>query len=309
MSYLGELAALGTAFFWAFTVIFFSKASKRAGAFNVNKVRLLMAVVIYAIVLLILKGSLFHQDLNSSQLFWLGLSGFIGLVLGDLCMLKALVIIGPRLMTLIFSTSPIMTTIIAWVFLGEKLGILDVLGISVTVAGVSWIVSEGRPDIHERPEFSKKHADSGSYQKGVILALGASLGQAIGLVLAKQGMTNAGSDIDPMLASFVRMLIACAIIWLISAFRGKLNEAAAIFRNKATFSLTLSGSICGPFLGVWLSLLALNYISTGVAATLNATVPIMIIPIMFILYQEKTSVRALAGAVIAVAGVSLLFIT
>ena len=309
MTYLGELAALGTAFFWAFTAIFFSKASKRAGAFNVNKVRLLMAVIIYAIVLLILKGSLFHQDLNSLQLFWLGLSGFIGLVLGDLCIFKALVIIGPRLTTLIFSTTPIMTTIIAWVFLGEKLGLLDVIGISVTVAGVSWIVSESRPGIQKQTEFSKKHPDSGSYRKGVFLALGASLGQALGLVLAKQGMTNAGSDIDPMLASFVRMLIACAIIWFISACRGKLNEVAAIFTNKETFNLTLGGSVCGPFLGVWLSLLALNYISTGVAATLNATVPIMIIPILFILYQEKTSVRALAGAVIAVAGVALLFIS
>jgi len=309
MSNIGELAALGTAFFWAFTAIFFSEASKRAGAFNVNKVRLLMAVVIYAIVLVILNGSPFHQDLNASQLFWLGLSGFIGLVLGDLCIFKALVIIGPRLTTLIFSTTPIMTTIIAWIFLGEKLGMLDVLGISITVAGVSWIVSESRPHIQERPEFSKKHPDSGSYQKGVILALGASLGQAIGLVLAKQGMTNVGSDIDPMLASFVRMLFATVIIWLISAFRGKLNEAAAIFTNRETFKLTLGGSVCGPFLGVWLSLLALNYISTGVAATLNATVPIMIIPIMFILYQEKSSFRALAGAVIAVLGVALLFIT
>ncbi|MEE8149449.1 MAG: DMT family transporter [candidate division Zixibacteria bacterium] len=309
MPYLGELAALGTAFFWAFTAIFFSKASERAGAFNVNKVRLLMAVLIYAIVLLILNGSLFHQDLNSSQLFWLGLSGFIGLVLGDLCIFKALVIIGPRLTTLIFSTTPIMTTIIAWVFLGEKLGILDLLGITVTVAGVSWIVLEGRPDNQERQEISKKHPDSGSYQKGVILALGASLGQAIGLVLAKEGMTNAGSEIDPMLASFVRMLIACAIIWIVSAFRGKLNEVAAIFTNKETFKFTLGGSMCGPFLGVWLSLLALNYISTGVAATLNATVPIIVIPIMYILYREKSSVRALAGALIAVLGVALLFIS
>ncbi|MEE8404085.1 MAG: DMT family transporter [candidate division Zixibacteria bacterium] len=309
MPYLGELAALGTAFFWAFTAIFFSKASERAGAFNVNKVRLLMAVVIYAIVLLILNGSLFHQDLNTSQLFWLGLSGFIGLVLGDLCIFKALVIIGPRLTTLIFSTTPIMTTIIAWVFLGENLGILDLLGITVTVAGVSWIVLEGQPDIRERMQISKKHADSGSYQKGVILALGASLGQAIGLVLAKEGMTNAGSEIDPMLASFVRMLIACAIIWIVSAFRGKLNEVAAIFTNKETFKFTLGGSICGPFLGVWLSLLALNYISTGVAATLNATVPIIVIPIMYILYREKSSVRALAGALIAVLGVALLFIS
>ena len=309
MTYLGELAALGTAFFWAFTAIFFSKASQRAGAFNVNKVRLLMAVVIYAIILLILKGSLFHQDINSLQLFWLGLSGFVGLVLGDLCIFKALVIIGPRLTTLIFSTTPIMTSIIAWVFLGEKLGLLDVLGVTVTVAGVSWIVAAGRRDNQKLPVFSKKRADSGSYQKGVILALGASLGQAIGLVLAKQGMSNAGFEIDPMLASFVRMLIACAIIWLVSAFRGKLNEVALIFKDKATFKLTLSGSICGPFLGVWLSLLALNYISTGVAATLNATVPIMVIPIMFIFYREKTSVRALAGAVIAVLGVALLFIT
>ena len=63
----------------------------------------------------------------------------------------------------------------------------------------------------------------------------------------------------------------------------------------------------GPFLGVWLSLVAVSMIPTGIAATLNATTPILIIPVVIAYYREKVSYRALVGAVLAVGGMALLF--
>ena len=57
MPCIGEAAALGTALLWSFTSIFFSEAGKRIGAFKVNKIRLLIAVLIYGLVLLIKSGS------------------------------------------------------------------------------------------------------------------------------------------------------------------------------------------------------------------------------------------------------------
>lgn len=136
MEYIGEAAGLATAFFWALTSIFFAEAGKLIGSFRVNVIRLLIAVGIYTGLLLLTTGRLLPVDINQSQVFWLTLSGLIGLILGDGCGFKALVMIGPRLTSLLYATAPIMATIIAWLFLGEKLGGWSLFGIGLTVAGL-----------------------------------------------------------------------------------------------------------------------------------------------------------------------------
>ena len=308
MPYPGEFAALATALFWAFTSIFFSEAGKRIGSFNVNCIRLVMAVIIYAIMLTFTTGSPIPSNINSIQLFWLGLSGFVGLVLGDSCGFKALVMIGPRMMTLLYATAPIFASFIAWIFLGENLRPLDMLGIAVTIGGVGWVITE-RNAQNFNSNNNSEHPDSGSLRKGILLGLGAALGQALGLVLAKQGMMYSGEAIGAMPASFIRMVIATIIIWIVSAFRGNLGGIFGSLKDAKAIKLCLGGTFFGPFLGVWMSLVALEYIRTGVAATLNSTTPIMIIPVVIYYYKERVSWRAVIGAIIAVGGVTILFLT
>ncbi len=308
MPYPGEFAALATALFWAFTSIFFSEAGKRIGSFNVNCIRLAMAVIIYAVLLTITTGHPIPSNINSAQLFWLGLSGLVGLVFGDSCGFKALVIIGPRLMTLLYATAPIFASIIAWIFLGENLRPLDMLGIAVTIGGVGWVITERNAN-HFTPNENSSHPDSGSLRKGLVLGLGAAVGQALGLVVAKQGMMYSGVTVDAMSASFIRMVTATVIIWIISAARGKLGGIFGSLKDKQAVKLCLGGTFFGPFLGVWMSLVALEYIRTGVAATLNATTPIMIIPVVIYYYKERVSWRAVIGAIVAVGGVTILFLT
>lgn len=309
MPYAGEIAALTTAALWAVTSIFFSEAGKRIGSFNVNNIRLVMAVIIYAVMMTITTGSPIPTDINSKQLFWLGLSGFVGLVFGDSCGFKALVMIGPRLMTLLYSTAPIFASLIAWIFLGESLRFIDVLGITITIAGVSWVITERKANHQINNSNDKSHPDSGSFRKGILLGLGAGLGQGLGLVLAKQGMMYSGNSIAAMPASFIRMLVATVCIWLIAAATGKVGGVVSKVKDLKGMKLTLGGAFFGPFLGVWMSLLALEYIRTGVAATLNATTPIMIIPVVMFYYKERVSWRAFIGAIIAVGGVTILFLT
>jgi len=307
MAHQGELAALATAIFWAVTSIFFSEAGKRIGSFNVNKIRLVMAVAIYSILLTFTTGSPVPAGVNKHEIFWLGLSGFVGLVIGDSCGFKALVMIGPRLMTLLYSTAPIMASIVAWVFLGEKLKPVDLLGISVTMAGVAWVITEKRSQ-NKNSSVSHEHPDQGSFRRGILLGFGAALGQALGLVLAKKGMLHAGGTVSAMPASFIRMVTATLSIWTISAFRGKLGGVVTALKDSKAIRLCFGGTFFGPFLGVWMSLVALQYISTGVAATLNATTPVMIIPLVMIYYKERVSIRAITGALLAVSGVTILFL-
>lgn len=308
MQYAGELAALATALCWSFTAIFFSEAGRRIGSFRVNAIRLVFAVVIYCVILWLTYGRLFPADLNSAQVFWLALSGLIGLVIGDGCGFKALVMIGPRLTTLLWSTAPIMATVIAWVFLGERLNLVNMIGISITMAGVSWVVAERKFKSSNHFDLHDEHPDSGTLFKGVMLGLAAALGQAAGLVLSKYAMLDLGSTVDAMPASFIRMLASMILIWAYALVRGQLIDTLKGFKHKPAMLFATGGAIFGPFLGVWTSLIAVMYIPAGIAATLNATTPIWIIPNVIMFYKEKVTLRAVIGALVAVLGVAILFL-
>lgn len=301
MEQIGQIAALSTAFFWSLTAIFFSKSGELVGAIFLNKIRLLFAVIIYASIIFVLYGSVIPEGINSTQYFWLGISGVVGLALGDSFLFKALLVIGPRLTTLIFSCNPIITTTVAWFFLGEKLSPINLFGIALTTSGILWVILE-----KQNGNGKNKHLDKKTLIKGVLLALGGATGQALGLILTKQGMSHSGGEIDPLMASYIRLLFALVAIWTVSGLSGHLPNVLRAMGNKKAMLYAFGGTIVGPFLGVWMSLVAIKYISTGIAATLNSLVPIMIIPVVMIVYKEKISPRSWIGAILAVVGVSLL---
>ncbi|MFH1374541.1 MAG: DMT family transporter [bacterium] len=308
MPYTGELAGLATALLWAFTSIFFAQAGRLVGSFTVNNIRLLVAVVVYAVVVLLTTGSLWPRDLNQQQLFWLGLSGVVGLVIGDGCGFKALVMIGPRLATLIYAGAPVMATIMAWPFLGEHLSLMNLLGIAVTLGGITWVVLERRYDSDNRFGLDQDHPDRGTLFKGVLLGIVAALGQAAGLVLAKQGMVGAGGDLAPLEAAYVRMVVSLVVIWILAAGRGQMIQTIRAMKNGRALSFCVAGAIVGPFLGVWMSLVSVKYIPAGLAATLNSTTPVLVLPLVARWYKEKVTFRAAVGAVVTVAGVAMIFL-
>jgi drug/metabolite transporter (DMT)-like permease len=303
MPYAGEAAALATAFLWSFTSIFFSEAGQRIGSLRVNKIRLLMAAVIYACVMWFTSGTPVPLGINGDALFWLCLSSLIGLVIGDTFLFKAFTDIGPRLTTLIFASSPIMATIVAWVFLDEKLGGWELIGIVVTLSGIAWVVLE------RRLPSDKFHTHGKQFTTGVVYAFIGSFGQAVGLVTSKEAMLNTGVVIDPFEASFVRIIFAVVVIWIVALVRHKLSDTLKAVRNREAMLFTLGGTIVGPFLGIWMSLVAVSLIAAGVAATLNSMVPVLVIPLVIFYYKEKVSPRAVIGALVAVGGVAILFLS
>ena len=216
MNFIGEIAALATAFFFAMTALIFTSTGRSVGSQVTNRMRLLMALF-YLVVLNIL---LFHEPLpfsaGSSRWIWLGLSGIIGLSLGDAFLFQSYVSIGPQLGSLLLSLAPIFGSIIAWVFFGEVLTLLQIVGIVLTLAGIAWVVLS-----HEEPAGTP----DGHTRRGVIFGVLAALGQAVGLVFSKQGMTG---DFSPFQANAIRMLAAVLFIWVWAALQGK---AASTFKD------------------------------------------------------------------------------
>lgn len=300
MKYTGEFAALTTAVLWSFTSIFFTSAGRRIGSLHLNKFRIPFAAVFLAIMLLITSGRLLPGGISGQSYMYLIVSGIIGLSLGDLCLFSAFISIGTRMTLLVFSVSPIITAVIAWFLIGETLGFYPIVGIVLTISGIAWVTAERQPVNNSSIQSDRKKGF------GILMAVCGAAGQAIGLVLAKAGMAG---TLDPLPATFIRMIAATGAIWLIGMFRGDNIETLKKARDRRAMLLALGGSICGPFLGVWLSLVAIKYTATGIAAAIMATVPVLVIPLVIFIYHEKVSIRAVLGAVITTAGVALLFLT
>jgi len=68
------------------------------------------------------------------------------------------------------------------------------------------------------------------------------------------------------------------------------------------------GSFTGPFLGVSFSLLAVQHTDTGIAATLMALTPVMIIPPAILLNKERIKIIEIIGALVSIGGVALFFL-
>jgi drug/metabolite transporter (DMT)-like permease len=292
----GELAALITAVCWTVTAMAFESAGKRVGALAVNLLRLFLGFIFLLLYSLIFRGVWLPLDATAHTWFWLGLSGLIGLVLGDLFLFHAFTIIGSRIAMLIMAAVPPLTAVIGWLVMGEQLGLRGLSGMFLTVAGIVMVI------LHRNPH-KKKVAFSHSLT-GILFAFGGALGQALGLVLSKYGM----GTYDPFAATQIRIIAGMAGFSILFFFLRAWGRAAAALHNRhAMLNITL-GSVFGPFLGVSFSLLAVQYTTTGVASTIIAIVPILIIPPAVLIFRERVTGREVLGAVIAVAGVALLFL-
>jgi drug/metabolite transporter (DMT)-like permease len=296
-NYLGEIAALGTAVCWTFTSIFFTLSGRRVGSIIVNQARLLLAVFFLSVTHLLVLGVLLPDQANLYRWFWLGLSGIIGLVLGDGFLFQAFVLIGPRRSMLLMALVPIISTLMAWLFLGETLSAIEIVAIGLTVGGVAWVVSER--------EANGVRVDRRQYWLGVLAGLGGALGQALGLVASKKGMVG---DFSPLSATLMRMMVAAAVIWGYALLRGRARPTFRALADRQASLAILGGAIAGPFLGVWLSLIAVNLTQVGIAATLMALSPIFLLLPTHWIFKEQFSLQSVVGTMIAIGGVAIIFL-
>jgi drug/metabolite transporter (DMT)-like permease len=291
----GELAALGTALCWAFTSVWFSAASRRVGSLPVNFMRMPIAFAWLCGYGLVVRGHALPLDADAHVWGWLAASALAGFAFGDLCLFRALVLIGPRLASLVMASAPLFTALLGWVALGERLEPRDMLGMLLTTVGIVWAIAGRVP-------AGVVAIDPSARRRGLLLALCGALGQASGLVLAKHGM----GDYDAFAATQIRVLIgAVAFATMCTTMRGWSGVVAAL-RDRRALVLVALGATFGPFLGVGLSLTAAQLTAAGIAASLIALQPLLIIPLAVWLERERVGVQAIGAAAIAVLGAVLL---
>lgn len=302
MPFTGEIIAIATVLCWTVSVQFFGAAAKAVGSVPVNIIRLFVALILFSLFLFFRDGVLVPLDFPVRAWVFLSLSGIVGFFIGDIFLFKALVDIGPRVAMLIHSLAAPMSAIIGWLFLSESYMLHQWLGIAVTLSGVALVILERNQQMSPSQKLKVRRISL----QGLLYGFAAMLGQAGGYVLSKAGMQTESGYLDAFAATQIRAIAAFICFVLFFSITRKWGNVYKALANRKAVAFTALGALIGPFLGVSLSLLALHYLATGVAATFLSLVPICIIPFSIYLHKEHVSVRAFAGAVIAVFGIYLL---
>ncbi|OGU75827.1 MAG: hypothetical protein A2V93_02520 [Ignavibacteria bacterium RBG_16_34_14] len=295
MNYIGEMSALATAFCWAVTSYAFTNITRKIGALQVNIDRIILASVMLFLIILFFNINL---NLNFNQVSNLIISAILGLVCGDSFLFKSFQLIGARLGIIIMALVPVLSTILAFFFLNEIISLLGMIGMVVTITGIVIVVLETKQ--RDENNFSLN-------SKGIFYGMIGALGQASGLIFAKFAF-QAG-ELNGFTASFIRLFSASAILLpLVVIFRRYKNPYRLYSENVSSIKVMLIVTIFGPVLGITLSLVAIEYAKVGIASTLMATMPIIMLPISKFYFKEELGWKAIPGTIIAVAGTAIIFL-
>ena len=308
MHYLGELISIGVAFSWTATALLSEFGSKRMGNLVLNVLRMMLALIFALVMFWVVTGSPLPLSGSMEAYGWMLLSGLVGYVIGDYCLFQCYIIIGSRFGQLFMTLAPLAAAFTAWISLGEQMTAMSILAMLITLVGIAISVL-GRGE-HHRVSLKLP-------LNGVLFAIGAAVCQGVGLVLSKIGMNYYEASMDgqqaawllPFSANFFRCIAGLIGFTLLLYFREGLRPLREALSDKVDMTAAATTTIFGPFVGVGFSLMAVQYTGAGIASTLMALTPIIIILPSYWLFRQPITLKGVLGALISVVGVSLFFLT
>ena len=330
---------------WTATALFAEVASKRMGSLPLNTLRMTMSLALLFVTLWLTMGMPYPRYADGQTWLWLLLSGVVGYVIGDYCLMQGYIYIGSRFGQLFMTLSAPTAAITGRLLLGEQMRPLAIIGMVVTLAGIAMSIlskrssrSQGVQGVQDNTLGTKKAIKSITLsttipKRGIFFAAMAGICQGFGLVLSKIGLEHYDAAIAaagvaqeavptgavlplplflsvPFAATMIRATMGLVGFFALLAlfnkdWKAKLSHAA---HDRTAMWCLLGATVFGPFVGVSASLLATQYTSTGIAQTLFALTPVLIIAPAALLFHQRVTVREVIGAVISVAGVCLFFI-
>ena len=326
--FFGETLSLIVALSWTATALFAEVASKRIGSLPFNITRMVMSLILLAATLWLTMGSPWPRFADGAAWRWLLLSGVVGYVIGDYCLMQGYILIGSRIGQLFMTLSAPTAAIFGRILIGERMQPLAIVGMVVTLSGIALSI------------LSKDHGEKSSHKvklslplRGIVYAAMAGICQGCGLVLSKVGLQHYETSIVaagltpeavpaeaiiplplnisvPFAATMIRAVMGLMGFCLMQMLMSKdaIGELRRATNDRKAMLCALGSTMFGPFIGVSLSLMATLYTSAGIAQTIFALTPVLIIAPAALLFHQKVTPREVLGAIISVAGVSLFFI-
>lgn len=290
---MSELFAIGTALCIALSSMLSAELAGRVGVVTLTRWRQLTVTAVMVALTTAVGG---WAGLQPWHLFWLAMSSITGIIIAETALNAAIFGIGPRSTMLVFSLNAPMAAVLGVVLLGERLGLFQVGGIFLVIAGVMLAVVYGGP----RDRRIGLPAPEGR-GRGVLFGLIAAAGQAAGALTAQPVMAD---EVSPFAAMAVRCAVAAGFFMLLAGIR---RQAATDAFSWPTFRLAAASALIGSGLGMLLLMAALAQGSVAVISTLAAMTPVAVLPMVWWRTRRAPPWQAWIGALLAVAGTGLIF--
>ncbi|MEZ9863808.1 hypothetical protein BCT04_12180 [Vibrio breoganii] len=293
MNYIGEVAAISAAIVWAIATWIYGQFSHRFSALQLNIIKGVVASAMMMAILPFLPQA--SIEISKQHALILGISGVIGIAIGDSAYFASLKRIGPNNTLLLESLAPPLSGLLALLFLGLGLSVFNWLGVIVTTVAVTSVVLQPSTN---RGSVSKS---------GIGFGLLASVCQASGVVISHFALV--AGDIDPLVGALLRLSIGVLAVAMIIPFVER-KPFSSLFKlgkgmGKMDKYYLLAAIAVGTFFALWLQQVALKHANPAIAQTLIATSPLF----MLVIYKIKglaISRRSIIGTLVAIGGIALL---
>lgn len=284
------LFAFGSALFSGATAIL-AKAGIRNTDSNVVTALRTIVVLLFSWLMAFLTGSIHEiQNVNTKTIIFLILSG-IATGASWLCYFKALQIGNINKVTPVDKSSTILTMILAFIFLGEKITTIKVISIILLGIGTYFMI--------QKKEISKSDNNSKGKASWLIFAISSATFASLTSILGKIGIEG----INSTLGTAIRTIIVLIMAW-IGVFITKKQKSIKNIDKKSWIFILLSGFATG---GAWLCYY--RALQTGPA---SVVVPIdklsILVTVLFayIFFKEKLNIKSTFGLILITTGTLLL---
>ncbi|HWY99253.1 MAG TPA: DMT family transporter [Bacteroidia bacterium] len=303
---LGYLTAFLAMFVNSLSNFPFTDAARKWGSVALNHYRLVIAFIVLTVLCMIM-DKLSIKDLfagpSLNQYIYIGLSGILGLAVGDYFGFHAMSILGARISSIFNTIAPGATLLFGFLLLNEDINLIGIIGIAVSIGGMIWFLTSGKS------KNDKSHLlKHGSVRKGIFFGILAGLCQGFHIVIAKKGFADASYAITPLHITWIRVFAAMVAYYLFTFSRGRLKQDVIVVvrEGKDIITKVTLATIWGLVLSIILVMWSMTLCKVAVVQTIISLVPIVVVPMAYVFYKEKMTVKSIIAATVSVAGVFVL---
>lgn len=300
------IGALLTPLFFAFSAVTGQRVAVRLGAVRGNFVRLGIATTILGLLVAVF----WPQSLDLETFSWFFVSGLIGFGIGDVALFLAYERLGSRLTILLnLCLAPLFAMAMEWFWLGNSVSIQVIFCAAMILTGVTMAI---RPGAKARQKIERR----GNFLFGVCMAVTAGFGQGTGAVISRKAeevalvngiMTNGiSAAFQRVFAGLIFAAVAMAVVrWVM---KRRYPETLRETMRPELIPWLFGAALFGPVIGVSCFQWALHSLESGIVLAITAMTPIVLMPLAAMTEGDHPSRLAIVGAIVAVAGVALLYL-
>jgi drug/metabolite transporter (DMT)-like permease len=290
---LGELLSLLSAIAWAVGVILYRRLGRTLAPLPLNFLKNCLVLAMLVPVALVVEGMRWPTLPPADLAIALG-SGVIGIALADTLYFRALNELGAGRVGVIGNLYSPFVIVLSFVFLGERLGALQVGGFVLVSAGVLLVA---------KPAGDADPARPAHRVRGVLLGIAAIALMAVAIVMVKRTL-----ETQPLFwVTLARLVGALLGLLAVAAATGELRR---LLPRGARFDwrVLVLAAFVGQGLAMLLWLAGYKYTDASIAAILNESASVFILLLAWLWLHEPLGRRGALGVTLTLSGVALMLL-